>query len=80
MKISPAALTLDTLKAGQTAIIKRISDAETAAKTLRLGISAGEIITCITRIPAGPVVIRQGGIELAIGQGLCQKIEVELLS
>jgi ferrous iron transport protein A len=70
--------TLNDLKTGQSAVIREIQDGETAVQALRMGISPGERITCVAKIPAGPTVIQKGGMELAIGQGLCKQIEVEL--
>lgn len=71
--------TLDTLKTGQAATITSIPDGDVAFQALRLGISPGEQVTCVARIPAGPIVIQKGGMELAIGKSLCEGIEVEVL-
>lgn len=69
--------TLNDVKTGQTVQIKAIASPEVAIQALRMGISAGERVICVARIPAGPVVIQRGGMEVAIGQELCQQIEVE---
>ena len=71
-------LTLDTAKVGSRLIIRRILDDETATVAMRLGISSGEIIELASRIPGGPVVIRRGKVEIALGRSLCKEIEVEL--
>ncbi len=70
--------TLDDLKVGHCALIKHIQDPDVATQALRMGISVGETITCLARVPSGPTVIQRGGMELAIGQALSQQIEVEL--
>jgi Fe2+ transport system protein FeoA len=69
-------LTLSDIKVGQEVIIKDIQDPDVFTQALRMGISPGETIQCVARVPAGPVVIQRGGMELAIGKGLCSKIEV----
>lgn len=71
-------LTLNDLKAGQTALIQEIANPETALQALRIGISAGERIMCVAKIPAGPTVIQKGGMEFALGQDLCREIKVVL--
>jgi Fe2+ transport system protein FeoA len=43
---------------------------------LRFGMSEGAQISCVTRIPAGPVVVRSGRQEIAIGRGLAKRITV----
>lgn len=70
--------TLNDIKIGQTVIIKEIRDLDIETQALRMGISPGEQVVCLARIPAGPTVIQRGGMELAIGKTLCRQIEVEL--
>jgi Fe2+ transport system protein FeoA len=72
-------LTLNELKTGQTACILNIPDMDIATQALRMGLFQGEQITCVAKVPAGPTVVRQGGMEVAIGQQLCQAIQVELV-
>ncbi len=69
-------LTLNDIKTGQTVVIKNIMDVGIATQAMRMGIAIGESVTCIARVPAGPTVIQKGGMELAIGEGLCCQIEV----
>jgi Fe2+ transport system protein FeoA len=71
--------TLDMLKAGQTARIIAIRDMDTALQTLRMGLASGDLVRCVTRLPGGgPVVIRCGETDVAMGQVLCRTIEVEI--
>jgi len=70
--------TLNDVQTGRTVTVKSIVDVGVATQALRMGISQGEKVTCISRVPAGPTVIQKGGMELAIGRELCQQIEVEL--
>lgn len=69
--------TLEQAKAGDTLRIKRITDAETATNAMRLGVSEGEVLQVASKVPGGPVVIRRGAIEIALGRQLCRAIEVE---
>lgn len=68
--------TLQDIQAGQSVVILEITDLDIATQVLRMGLSAGETVTCVARIPAGPVVIQHEGMELAIGRTLCEKIKV----
>lgn len=72
-------LTLEQAKVGEKLLIKTIADVETATVAMRLGISEGETVCLASKIPGGPVVIRQGGMEIALGRDLCRGIEVERL-
>jgi Fe2+ transport system protein FeoA len=69
-------LTLEKAKAGDTLLVLRITDPETATMAMRLGISEGETFFLASKIPGGPVVIRSGSVEIALGRELCRSIEV----
>lgn len=69
-------LTLEQAKVGDTLLVHRITDPETATVAMRLGISEGETFFLASRIPGGPVVIRRGAVEIALGRELCRSIEV----
>lgn len=71
---------LDHACVGEDCLISAIGDAETAMLALRLGVSEGERVTVISRIPGGPVVLRQGSRELALGRNICQHIQVTPLA
>lgn len=64
------ALCLNDITKGQTVRIERISCPDVETQALRLGISAGDVVQCLAKVPSGPVVIRHGGMELAIGKPL----------
>lgn len=70
-------LTLEQAKVGETVLIRTISDPETATVAMRLGLSEGEKVLLASKVPGGPVVIRQGAMEVALGRELCKKIFVE---
>jgi Fe2+ transport system protein FeoA len=75
--MTQAPLTLDQARVGEDCFIGAINDPDTAMIAMRLGVSEGERVTVISRIPGGPVVIRQGERELALGRSLCQSIEIQ---
>jgi Fe2+ transport system protein FeoA len=72
-----APLTLDQARVGEDCLIMGITDPETAMIAMRLGVSEGERVTVISRIPGGPIVLRQGARELALGRSLCQGIQIQ---
>ena len=47
---------------------------------IRLGICEGNILSCISKIPDGPVVIRKDLSDIAIGNNYCKEIIIELLN
>lgn len=73
----PALLTLEKAKVGDTLLIRRITDPETALTAMRLGVLEGEVLELASKIPGGPVVIRRGAVEIALGRELCRGIIVE---
>jgi ferrous iron transport protein A len=68
--------TLDQVKKGQKVEICRIADEMVRAQAIRLGVCEGAVVICAEKLPAGPVVIRKGHQEVAIGRGLAKKIAV----
>ncbi len=70
-------MTLEQAKTGEKLIIKNIEDPQMRVKAIRFGVTEGTEITCTEKLPYGPVVIRRGHQELAIGRGLARRITVE---
>jgi Fe2+ transport system protein FeoA len=70
-------VTLDTLKKGENALIAEQLDPEDAINTMRIGLIPGQIVQVLAKIPGGPMVLRLGHAELAIGKDLSQRINVE---
>ncbi|MDO8846931.1 MAG: ferrous iron transport protein A [Coriobacteriia bacterium] len=66
--------TLAALRPGARATIERIDCPQARAQALRLGMGEGATVSCITSIPAGPVVLRSGRQEVAVGRGLARRI------
>lgn len=71
-------MTLEQAKTGEKLIVKNISDPQMRVKAIRFGVMEGVEIICLEKLPFGPVVIRRGRQELAVGRGLAQRIAVEL--
>lgn len=68
---------LDQTRPGQSFLITRISDRFARIQALRFGICEGACATCQAVLPGGPVVVRKGLQELAMGRTLCRAIEVK---
>jgi Fe2+ transport system protein FeoA len=48
-----------------------------ALSLLRLGLFPGETVEVVAHLPAGPTVVRQQHMELALGQQLAERILVQ---
>lgn len=68
--------TLDRMARGQSCEVLGIDDEMGRITALRFGMSEGAQVSCVTRIPAGPVVVRSGRQEIAIGRALARRITV----
>jgi len=69
-------LTLDALKSGERAEIAEVAGDTIRAQAMRLGIFPGVEVSCLTKIPAGPIVIGHGRQEIAVGRGLARRIAI----
>lgn len=67
---------LSELKRGQSARVETIADEQLRVQLLRFGIAAGCRVICHTRLWAGPVVLRFGGQEIALGREMARQIQV----
>lgn len=67
-------MNLKNIKAGQKIEITLIPQ-ELTGELLRLGISTGDLVTCISNIPGGPVILQQELQELALGEKYSKTIE-----
>jgi Fe2+ transport system protein FeoA len=68
--------TLAALRPGDDAVIESIACATARAHALRFGMGEGAAVSCVTVVPAGPVVLRSGRQEIAVGRGLARRIRV----
>ena len=66
--------TLDKVRRGDEFVVTRVDDERARVTAIRFGISEGSAVTCVTRIPAGPIVLRSGRQEIAVGRELAKLI------
>lgn|GEM_PF-1465725 len=66
--------TLDTLRSGDAFEVLEIGDDSSRVHALRFGMAEGACVHCVTRIPAGPIVVRSGRQEVAVGRRLARRI------
>ncbi|MFZ5817593.1 MAG: FeoA family protein [Bacillota bacterium] len=69
-------MTLDQTIPGQAFIITSIDDDFARLQAIRFGIAEGAQAICQTILPGGPVVVRKGKQEMALGRNLAHRIHV----
>lgn len=72
--------TLDCVHKGDRFEIVSVDDAHARVQALRFGVAEGACVECVTRVPAGPLVIKSGRQEIAVGRALAKRINVRRLS
>jgi len=72
--------TLDVVRKGDRIEIVSVDDAHARVQALRFGVAEGACVECVTRVPAGPLVIKSGRQEIAVGRSLAKRINVRRLS
>lgn len=72
--------TLDGVRKGDRIEIVSVDDAHARVQALRFGVAEGACVECVTRVPAGPLVIKSGRQEIAVGRSLAKRINVRRLS
>lgn len=68
--------TLDQISPGQVVVIHDIPDDLVRVQALRFGIGEGSAVICREVLPGGPVVLKRGFQEIAIGRRLARSIRV----
>lgn len=68
---------LSDLRRGEWARVTAIPDESLRVQLLRFGIGDGCRVCCHAKLPLGPVVLRYGGQEIAVGRQLARTIQVE---
>ena len=71
---------LDRMLKGERFEIISVDDTHARIQALRFGVAEGACVECVTRVPAGPLVIRSGRQEIAVGRALAKRISVRRLS
>lgn len=69
--------TLADARAGDTMTVSSVDDERARVTALRFGMAEGACVKCVARIPAGPIVLRSGRQEIAVGRELAKLIRVE---
>jgi Fe2+ transport system protein FeoA len=68
--------TLADARRGERFVVTEVMDAQARVTALRFGMAEGACVQCIERIPAGPIVLRSGRQEIAVGRELAKRIRV----
>ena len=71
---------LDCIRKGEKIEIISVDDTHARVQALRFGMAEGACVECVTRIPAGPLVIKSGRQEIAVGRSLAKRISVRRLA
>ncbi len=71
-------MSLSELSGRQFARIAEVEDTQLRMNLLRLGISEGTRIECVTKVPKGAVIVRNQGHEIAIGRRFADQIQVRI--
>ncbi|HEX2988829.1 MAG TPA: FeoA family protein [Chloroflexota bacterium] len=70
-------MTLDMVHRGERVRILNIGDPQVRIQAIRFGIGEGSDVQCAEKLPSGPIVLRRGRQEIAIGRGIARNIAVE---
>ena len=71
-------VSLDKAQKGRPVTILNLPDGEIKVRLIRLGISEGDTVHCLERLPGGTMVIQKNRQEIAIGFDLAKTIKVIL--
>lgn len=71
-------MTLSDAKKGQKIKILKIDDSNARHQTIRLGLGEGSHVLCSGKLPSGPILLKLGLQEVAIGRSLAAKITIAL--
>jgi Fe2+ transport system protein FeoA len=72
--------TLAEARAGERFTVMAVNDDRARVTALRFGIAEGACVQCVARIPAGPIVLKSGRQEIAVGRELAKRITVRHLT
>lgn len=67
---------LETLRSGQWLRIVSLPTGQLRAQFIRVGITEGERVMCLERLPGGTVVLQKNRQQIAIGHQLASQIVV----
>lgn len=69
-------MTLDKVDRGEKIEIVNIEDDSIRAQAIRLGICEGSHLTCLEKLPSGPIILQNKMQEVAVGRKLAQQIKI----
>jgi Fe2+ transport system protein FeoA len=72
------AVPLILVRAGNLVKIISVPKGTLRAQFIRLGISEGERVTCLERLPGGTIVIQKNRQQIALGHKLAREILVQV--
>jgi ferrous iron transport protein A len=64
------------LRHGEYATIDAIPDENLRVQLLRFGITSGSKVLCHCKLPFGPIVLKYGGQEIALGREIARKVAI----
>jgi Fe2+ transport system protein FeoA len=71
-------MSLVSVKAGCSVRILSVPDGTVRAQFIRLGISEGERVKCLERLPGGTIVLQKNRQQIALGHKLAKQVVVRL--
>jgi Fe2+ transport system protein FeoA len=63
-------------RAGQYFTVTAVDDERARVTCLRFGMAEGACVQCVARIAGGPIVLKSGRQEIAVGRELAKRIRV----
>ena len=70
--------TLDKAKKGSFVTIRKLPEDEIRFQLLRMGISEGDRVFCLERLPGGTIILQKKRQEIAIGSELAKTITISI--
>lgn len=74
--MSTEMIALNRVPKGSRLIVMEIPEGKARSQLIRLGVTKGEFIRCLERLPGGTIVIQKHRQEIAIGVSLARTILV----
>ncbi|MCG8484391.1 MAG: ferrous iron transport protein A [Clostridia bacterium] len=71
-------MTLNKIDCGQMFKIQNIQEKSVREQAIRLGLFEGSLVKCSHKLPYGPIILKTGMQEIAIGRNLAKKIVVSV--
>ncbi|AFN75883.1 FeoA family protein [Melioribacter roseus P3M-2] len=71
-------ITLDKARKGNLITIVNLPGGEINAQLIRIGISEGETLACLQRLPGGTIILQKNRQEIAVGYDLAKNIKIIL--